>query len=71
MLESIGHGGAGCFADRSAALANEEYARIAAGVMMHAGNERVAALDAMDEIILSQEVECAVDRDRRQPAAMR
>ena len=70
MLKSIGDSAAGCFADPSAALANEKHDQIAAGVMMHAGNERVAALDAMDEVILPQEVECAIDRDRRQPAAM-
>ena len=71
MLKSIGHGAAGCFADRSAALANEKHDRVAAGVMMHAGDERVAALDAVDETILAQEVEGAVDCDRRQPAMMR
>ena len=34
---------------------------------MHAGDEGVAALDAVHEILLAQEIERAVDRDRGRP----
>jgi hypothetical protein len=71
MFERIGHGAAGRFANGSAVLADQKHDRIAVGVMMHAGDKCVAALDAMDETVVAQEVERAVYRDRRQPAAMR
>ena len=38
-------------------------------VIVHAGDEGVAAFDAVHEALLAQEVERAVDGDRRRPAA--
>ncbi len=36
---------------------------------MHAGDERIAAFDAVREAVLDQEFECAINRDRRMPRA--
>jgi hypothetical protein len=51
-------------ADGTAALADEEDDEIVAAVIMHAGDEGVAALDAVDEAVVAQKIERAVDRDR-------
>ena len=37
-------------------------------VIVHAGDEGVAALDAMHEAVVAQEIERAIDRDRRRAA---
>jgi hypothetical protein len=55
-------------ADRAATFADQKDDRIAAGVIVHTGDERVAALDAMDETVVAQEIERAIDRDRRRTA---
>src|SRR6185437_14355176 len=68
--DGLGHRRRRRFADRAAFLADEEHHGIAAGVIVHAGDEGVAALDAVHEALLAQEVERAVDRDRRRPAAV-
>ena len=52
-------------ADGAAAFADQENHRVAAGMIVHAGNERVTAFDAMDEPVVAQELERAIDRDRR------
>ena len=36
-------------------------------MVMRAGEESIAALDPVDEAVLHQEIERAVDRDRRRP----
>ena len=53
------------FADRAATLAQQEHDAVAGLVMMQAGDERVAAGDAVHEAMLEQKVERAVDRNRR------
>ena len=53
VLDRIGHRGRRRLADGAAFLADQEYDRIAALVIMHAGDERVAALDAMDQYLLA------------------
>src|SRR5438477_12349527 len=50
---------------RAAMLADEEHHRRAVGVIVDAGEERVAALDAMHEPLRGEEIQRAVDRDRR------
>ena len=48
-------------------FANQERHHRAAVVIVRAGEERIAALDAMHEAIRHQEIERAIDRDRRRP----
>ena len=55
----------GGLAHRAALLADQEHHRIAAAVILHAGDERVAAFDAVDQALLAQEIERAIDGDRR------
>ena len=55
----------GRFADRAAALADQKDDEIVAAVIVHAGDESVAAFDAVDEPVLAQEIERAINRDRR------
>ena len=59
---------AGRLADGSAMLADEEDHRVAAGVIVHAGDEGIAALDPMDKAIVAQKFERAIDGYRRGPA---
>src|SRR5262245_58220978 len=63
--ERAGHFGRRCFTDRAAALADQERDQLAGGVIVHAGDERVAAFDAMHEAVLAQEFERAIGGDRR------
>ena len=56
---------AGRLADRAAAFADQEHDEIVAGVIVHAGDEGVAALDAVHETVVAQKIERAIDRDRR------
>src|SRR2546427_672217 len=67
MTERIGawgDGSRGRLPDRAAALADQEHDEIVDPVIVDAGDERVAALDAVDETVLLQEIERAVDSDR-------
>src|SRR5438067_798861 len=52
------------FADRTALFADEEYHRRVARMIVDAGEEGVAALDAMHEALRGEKIERAVDRDR-------
>ncbi len=63
-LERLRGGAAGRLADSAAALADQKDDEVVAAVIVHAGNERVAAFDAMNKTIVAQEVERAIDRDR-------
>ncbi len=51
----------------AACLANQKHDRVAALVIVHAGDEGIAAFDAMDQALLAQEIECAVDSNWRRP----
>src|SRR5215831_7819796 len=51
----------------TAALADQKHHERAGGVIVHAGDECVAALDAVHEAVLAQELEHAVGGNRRQP----
>src|SRR5262245_55444552 len=53
--------------DGAAALADEKHHQRAGGVIVDAGDERIAALDAVHEAGLGQDLERAVGGDRRQP----
>lgn len=53
VFDRIGHRGRGRLTDGAAFFADQEYDRIAALVIMHAGDEGVAALDAMDQLLLA------------------
>jgi hypothetical protein len=64
-LECLRGGAAGHFANCSTAFADQKYDEIAAAVIVYASDEGVAALDAMNETVLAQKLERAVDRDRR------
>jgi hypothetical protein len=67
----LGHRGGRRLADHAAALADQEHHEVAAGVIVDAGDEGVAALDAVHEAVVAQEVERAVDGDRRRARAGR
>jgi hypothetical protein len=54
-------------ADCAAMLADQEHHRRIARVIVDAGEERVAALDPVHEALGGEEIERAVDRDRRRP----
>jgi hypothetical protein len=68
-FDRIGDRGRCGFADRTALFADQEYHRIAAVVIVHAGNEGVAAFDSMHQILLAQEIERSINRDRGRPRA--
>jgi hypothetical protein len=55
-LERFRNVAAGRLADGTAALADEEDDEIVAAVIMHAGDEGVAALDAVDEAVVAQKL---------------
>ena len=61
--------GRGRLTDRTAFLADQKHHRIAAVVIVPAGDERVAAFDAVRKSLLAQEIQRAIDRDRRRPGA--
>src|SRR5450756_87774 len=65
--EALRHRGGGNLADRPAGVADQERHRGCGVVIVGAGEIGVAALDAVDEAVLDQEIERAVDRDRRRP----
>src|SRR5215471_8456788 len=54
-------------ADGSTALAEQEHHEIASRMRVHAGHEGVAAFNPMHKPVLAQELERAIDRDRRRP----
>ena len=60
-FERFSGGAAGRFADRAAMLADEEDHGVAAGVIVHAGDEGIAAFDAMNKAIVAQKIERAID----------
>ena len=64
-LERFRYVAAGRLADRIAAFADEEDDEVVAAVIVHAGDEGVAALDAVDEAVVAQKIERAIDCDRR------
>ena len=70
-FERLRGSAAGRLADGSAMLADEEDHRVAAGVIVHAGDEGIAALDPMDKAIVAQKFERAIDGDRRGPGPIR
>src|SRR5664279_2842780 len=59
--DGVGHRGTGGLAHGAAFLADQEHHRIAAFVILHAGDEGIAAFDAVHEPLLAQEVERTVD----------
>src|SRR2546421_9949859 len=63
-IQTVGDRARGGLADRAAVLADEEHHRRAGGVIVDAGEKRVAALDPVHEALRGEEVERAVDRDR-------
>ena len=72
-LERFRDVAAGRLADGTAALADQEHDEVVVtGVIVHAGDEGIAALDAVDEAVVAQKIERAIDRDRcRAPPAGR
>src|SRR5438067_1255980 len=64
-LERFRDVAAGRLADGTAALADQEHDEVVVpGVIVHAGDEGIAALDAVDEAVVAQKIERAIDRDR-------
>ena len=59
------------FADGAAAFADQKHHKVAVGVIVHAGDEGIAALDAMDEAVVAQKIERPVNRDRRRAGVVR
>ena len=51
------------FADGAAAFANQEDYEIAGAMIVHAGDEGVAAFDAVNESIVAEKFECPINRD--------
>src|SRR5271170_469041 len=70
-LERFGGGAARRLADRAATLADEKDDEIITSMIVHAGDEGIAALDAVDEAVVAQEIERAIDRDRRRAGVAR
>jgi len=63
-VQAVGDRGRGRFADRAALLADQEYHRRVARVIVDTRKERVAALDAMHEALGGEKIERAIDGDR-------
>jgi len=70
-LNSVGDRGRSGLADRAAPLADQEYHRISVGVILHTPDEGITAFNAVDQALFAQEIERAIDSDRRRPAAAR
>lgn len=62
------HGGRGILVDAAADLADQEGHDLVGAMAVQAGDIGVARGEAMDEALLDQEVERAIDRDRREAA---
>jgi len=71
ILDRVGDGGRCRFADRPALFTDQKYDRIAAVVIVHAGDEGIATFDSVHEILLAQEIERPINRDRGRPRAAR
>src|SRR6185437_13449106 len=56
IFDGIGHGGGCCFSHGTAFFADQEHNRVAAVVIVHAGDKRVAAFDPMHEPLLAQKI---------------
>jgi hypothetical protein len=67
-FEGFGDRSAWALADRAATLADKKNDESITGVIMHAGDECVATLDAMHEPVLAQEIERSINRYGRQSA---
>ena len=69
-VQAVGHRRGGRLADRAALLADQKNHRRVARMIVDAGEERVAALDAMHEALRGEKIERAIDRDwcRTRPA---
>jgi len=63
-LERFSGGPAWRRADRAAALADQKDDQIVAAVVVDANHERVASLDAVNEAVLAQKIERAMDGNR-------
>ena len=63
-LERFSGGAAWRRADRAAALADQKDDQIVAAVVVDANHERVASLDAVNEAVLAQKIERAMDGNR-------
>jgi len=64
-FEHLGSGASRCFTNRATAFANQENDKIAGAMIVHARDEGVAALDAVNEIVVAQKFERSINRDRR------
>ena len=64
-FEHLGSGASRCFTNRATAFANQENDKIAGAMIVHARDEGVAALDAVNEIVVAQKFERSITRDRR------
>src|SRR5262249_3322894 len=60
----------GGLADGAAALADQEHHEGPSGVVVHASHESIAALNAVHETVLAQELERAVGGDRCRPGPL-
>src|SRR4051812_33917759 len=66
-IEALRDGASGNFADRAATIADQERHHRGGVMVVRTGEKGVAAFDAVDEAVFHQEIERAVDRDRRRP----
>src|ERR1700740_767883 len=66
-VEALRHRSCRNFADRTAGVADQKRHHGGGVMVVGAGEIGIAALDAMDEAVLHQEIERAIDRDRRRP----
>jgi hypothetical protein len=64
-FQRLGGGGSWGLADGTAAFANQENDKVVGTVIVHAGDKGVAAFDAVNQAIVAQKFQRAVDRDRR------
>ena len=67
VVQALRHRRRRNFADRTTALADQKSNHRRRIVVMRAGEIRVAAFDAVNEAVLHQEIQRAVNRDRRRP----
>ncbi len=60
----------GRFTDRATPFANQEDDKIAAAVIVHASDKRVAAFDAVNQTVVAQKFERTINCDRRWPGLL-
>jgi hypothetical protein len=65
--KSLGSGASRRFADRATAFADQENDKISGAMIVHAGDEGVAAFDAVSQTVVAQKFERSINRDRRWP----